>query len=78
MKPSHLFFVSFKLYFYCPIREICPDTPVAAESTTPVYQPSYANAADIISDVHRVDHCRFYQLFPMQPTYVSSHKEDLS
>ena len=65
--------VSLNCSFFYPIREICPDTPVAAESTTPVYEPACANATDIIGDPDREKHCRFYQLFSLQPLFRSSH-----
>ncbi|XP_044176390.1 voltage-dependent calcium channel subunit alpha-2/delta-2-like isoform X2 [Acropora millepora] len=37
--------------------QICRKTPVAASNTTPVYQPSYATAQDIINDVNYKDNC---------------------
>lgn len=42
--------------------QICGKTPVAAFNTTPVYQPSYATAQDIINDVNYKNHCDHQKL----------------
>lgn len=43
--------------------KICGNkTPVAAFNTTPVYQPSYATAQDIINDVNYKDNCNRQKL----------------
>lgn len=42
--------------------QICGKTPVAALNTTPVYQPAYATAQDIINDVNYKNNCDHQKL----------------
>ena len=41
-------------------RKICPNTTIAAINDTPVYQPAYPTAQDIINDTKRKENCKLF------------------